>query len=128
MIATEAKISGIDETRKEYYDYLSAIYGEIASYLKIQDGTVNSQKLEMMFGKTTSSFVYWNESRQEMSEEAKMNMLKGSVRKYRLKEQGEKYLMTEDQDDKAFGRLSENMKLAGYRFDPKDRAFVRDVK
>ena len=128
MIATEARISGIDEIRKEYYDYLSSIYGEIASYLKIQDGTVNSQKLEMMFGKTTSSFVYWNESRQEMSEEAKMNMLKGSVRKYRLKEQGEKYLMTEDQDDKAFGRLSENMKLAGYRYDPKDRAFVRDVK
>ena len=38
MIATEAKISGIDETRREYYDYLSSIYGEIATYLKIQDG------------------------------------------------------------------------------------------
>ena len=63
MIATEAQISGLDQTRKEYYDYLSEIYGEIATYLKIQDGAVNSQKLELMFEKTASPFVYWNESR-----------------------------------------------------------------
>ena len=63
MIATEAQISGLDQTRKEYYDYLSSIYGEIATYLKIQDGAVNAQKLELMFEKTASPFVYWNESR-----------------------------------------------------------------
>ena len=134
MIATEASISGIDETRKEYYDYLSSIYGEIATYLKIQDGSVNSQKLELMFEKTASPFVYWNESRskdavkQTMSDEARMNLLKGLERKYHLKQSGEKYLITEMLKTEDFRRLSENMKLAGYRYDSKDRAFVRDVK
>ena len=134
MIAAEARISGIDETRKEYYDYLSEIYGEIATYLKIQDGAVNSQKLELMFEKTASPFVYWNESRsnntgkQTMSDEARMNLLKGLERKYHLKQSGEKYLITEMLKTEDFRRLSENMKLAGYRYDSKDRAFVRDVK
>ncbi len=134
MIATEARISGIDETRKEYYDYLSSIYGEIATYLKIQDGSVNSQKLELMFEKTASPFVYWNESRsknavkQTMSDEARMNLLKGLERKYHLKQSGEKYLITEMLKTEDFRRLSENMKLAGYRYDSKDRAFVRDAK
>ena len=134
MIATEARISGIDETRKEYYDYLSEIYGEIATYLKIQDGSVNAQKLELMFEKTASPFVYWNESRsnnarkQTMSDEARMNLLKGLERKYHLKQSGEKYLITEMLKTEDFRRLSENMKLAGYRYDSKDRAFVRDVK
>ena len=133
MIATEARISGIDETRKEYYDYLSSIYGEIATYLKIQDGSVNSQKLELMFEKTASPFVYWNESRsknavkQTMSDEARMNLLKGLERKYHLKQSGEKYLITEMLKTEDFRRLSENMKLAGYRYDSKDRAFVRDA-
>ena len=62
MIATEAQISGLDQTRKEYYDYLSSIYGEIATYLKIQDGSVNAQKLELMFEKTASPYVYWREA------------------------------------------------------------------
>ena len=134
MIATEASISGIDSTRKEYYDYLSSIYGEIATYLKIQDGSVNAQKLELMFEKTASPFVYWNESRskdavkQTMSDEARMNLLKGLERKYHLKQSGEKYLITEMLKTEDFRRLSENMKLAGYRYDSKDRAFVRDVK
>ena len=134
MIATEAQISGFDQTRKEYYDYLSEIYGEIATYLKIQDGSVNSQKLELMFEKTASPFVYWNESRskdavkQTMSDEARMNLLKGLERKYHLKQSGEKYLITEMLKTEDFRRLSENMKLAGYRYDSKDRAFVRDVK
>ena len=134
MIATEASISGIDSTRKEYYDYLSEIYGEIATYLKIQDGSVNAQKLELMFDKTASPFVYWNESRskdavkQTMSDEARMNLLKGLERKYHLKQSGEKYLITEMLKTEDFRRLSENMKLAGYRYDSKDRAFVRDVK
>ena len=134
MIATEASISGIDSTRKEYYDYLSSIYGEIATYLKIQDGAVNAQKLELMFEKTASPFVYWNESRskdavkQTMSDEARMNLLKGLERKYHLKQSGEKYLITEMLKTEDFRRLSENMKLAGYRYDSKDRAFVRDVK
>ena len=134
MIATEAQISGLDQTRKEYYDYLSEIYGEIATYLKIQDGAVNAQKLELMFEKTASPFVYWNESRskdavkQTMSDEARMNLLKGLERKYHLKQSGEKYLITEMLKTEDFRRLSENMKLAGYRYDSKDRAFVRDVK
>ena len=134
MIATEAQISGLDQTRKEYYDYLSEIYGEIATYLKIQDGSVNAQKLELMFDKTASPFVYWNESRskdavkQTMSDEARMNLLKGLERKYHLKQSGEKYLITEMLKTEDFRRLSENMKLAGYRYDSKDRAFVRDVK
>ena len=124
----------MDQTRKEYYDYLSEIYGEIATYLKIQDGAVNAQKLELMFEKTASPFVYWNESRskdavkQTMSDEARMNLLKGLERKYHLKPSGEKYLITEMLKTEDFRRLSENMKLAGYRYDSKDRAFVRDVK
>ena len=134
MIATEAQISGLDQTRKEYYDYLSEIYGEIATYLKIQDGSVNAQKLELMFEKTASPFVYWNESRskdavkQTMSDEARMNLLKGLERKYHLKQSGEKYLITEMLKTEDFRRLSENMKLAGYRYDSTNRSFGRDVK
>ena len=134
MIATEARISGIDETRKEYYDYLSSIYGEIASYLKIWDGMVNAQKLELMFEKTASPFVYWNESRsrndsrQEMSEEKRMSLLKALAAKYKLRVSEDKFFTTSRLEREDYERLSENMKLAGYRYDSKDRAFVRDVK
>lgn len=134
MIATEARISGIDETRKEYYDYLSSIYGEIASYLKIWDGMVNAQKLELMFEKTASPFVYWNESRsrndsrQEMSEEKRMSLLKALAAKYKLRVSDDKFFTTSRLEREDYERLSENMKLAGYIYDPKDRAFVRDVK
>ena len=71
MIATEARISGIDDTRKEYYDYLSEIYGEISSYLKITDGMVNAQKLELMFDKTASPLVYWREARERKPDAVK---------------------------------------------------------
>jgi hypothetical protein len=134
LIATEARISGIDETRKEYYDYLSSIYGEIASYLKIWDGMVNAQKLELMFEKTASPFVYWNESRsrndsrQEMSEEKRMSLLKALAAKYKLRASEDKFFTTSRLEREDYERLSENMKLAGYRYDSKDRAFVRDVK
>ena len=134
MIATEARISGIDETRKEYYDYLSSIYGEIATYLKIQDGSVNSQKLELIFDKTASPFVYWNESRsrseirQAISEEKKMSLLKALATKYKLKISEDKFSITSRFETEEFKRLSENMKLAGYRYDSKNRAFVRDAK
>ena len=134
MIATEARISGIDETRKEYYDYLSSIYGEIATYLKIQDGAVNAQKLELMFDKTASPYVYWNESRtrnearQSISEEKRMSLLKALAAKYKLKISEDKFLITSRLETEEFKRLSENMKLAGYRYESKDRAFVRDVK
>jgi hypothetical protein len=134
LIATEARISGIDETRKEHYDYLSSIYGEIARYLKIQDGSVNSQKLELMFDKTASPFVYWNESRsrseirQAISEEKKMSLFKALATKYKLKISEDKFSITSRLETEEFKRLSENMKLAGYRYDSKDRAFVRDVK
>ena len=134
MIATEASISGIDSTRKEYYDYLSSIYGEIATYLKIQDGAVNSQKLELMFEKTASPFVYWNESRsrsdsrQSISDEKRMSLLKALAAKYKLKISEDKFLITLRLETEEFKRLSENMKLAGYRYESKDRAFVRDVK
>ena len=134
MIATEAQISGLDQTRKEYYDYLSSIYGEIATYLKIQDGAVNSQKLELMFEKTASSFVYWNESRsrnetrQSISDEKRMSLLKALATKYKLKISEDKFLITSRLETEEFKRLSENMKLAGYRYESKDRAFVRDVK
>ena len=134
MSATETRISGIDETRKEYYDYLSSIYGEIASYLKIWDGMVNAQKLELMFEKTASPFVYWNESRsrndsrQEMSEEKRMSLLKALAAKYKLRASEDKFFTTSRLEREDYERLSENMKLAGYRYDSKDRAFVRDVK
>ena len=134
MIATEARISGIDETRKEYYDYLSSIYGEIATYLKITDGSMNAQKLELMFEKTASPFVYWNESRsrndsrQEMSEEKRMSLLKALAAKYKLRPSEDKFFTTSRLEREDYERLSENMKLAGYRYDSKDRAFVRDVK
>ena len=134
MIVTEARISGIDEIRKEYYDYLSSIYGEIATYLKIQDGAVNAQKLELMFDKTASPFVYWNESRsrnearQSISDEKRMSLLKALAAKYKLKISEDKFVITSRLETEEFKRLSENMKLAGYRYDSKDRAFVRDVK
>ena len=134
MIVTEARISGIDEIRKEYYDYLSSIYGEIATYLKIQDGAVNAQKLELMFDKTASPFVYWNESRsrnearQSISDEKRMSLLKALATKYKLKISEDKFFITLRLETEEFKRLSENMKLAGYRYDSKDRAFVRDVK
>ena len=134
MIVTEARISGIDVTRKEYYDYLSEIYGEIATYLKIQDGAVNAQKLELMFDKTASPFVYWNESRsrnearQSISDEKRMSLLKALATKYKLKISEDKFFITLRLETEEFKRLSENMKLAGYRYDSKDRAFVRDVK
>ena len=134
MIVTEARISGIDVTRKEYYDYLSEIYGEIATYLKIQDGAVNAQKLELMFERTASPFVYWNESRtrnearQSISDEKRMSLLKALAAKYKLKISEDKFFITSRLETEEFKRLSENMKLAGYRYDSKDRAFVRDVK
>ena len=134
MIATEAQISGLDQTRKEYYDYLSSIYGEIATYLKIQDGSVNAQKLELMFEKTASPFVYWNESRtknetrQSISDEKRMSLLKALAAKYKLRNSENKFFITSRLETEEFKRLSENMKLAGYRYDSKDRAFVRDVK
>ena len=134
MIATEARISGIDESRKEYYDYLSSIYGEIATYLKIQDGSVNAQKLELMFEKTASPFVYWNESRsrnetrQSISDEKRMSLLKALATKYKLKTSEDKFFITSRLETEEFRRLSENMKLAGYRYDSASRAFVRDVK
>ena len=121
MIATEAKISGIDDIRKEYYDYLSTIYGEISSYLKITDGMVNSEKLELMFEKTASPFVYWNESRsrndsrQEMSEEKRMSLLKALAAKYKLRASEDKFFTTSRLEREDYERLSENMKLAGYR-------------
>ena len=134
MIATEAKISGIDETRKEYYDYLSAIYGEISSYLKIMDGMVNAQKLELMFDKTASPLVYWlesrnrNEGKKTMSDEKRMSLLKALAAKYKLRESEDKFFITLRLETEEFKRLSENMKLVGYRYDSKDKAFVRDVK
>ena len=134
MIATEARISGIDESRKEYYDYLSSIYGEIATYLKIQDGAVNAQKLELMFDKIASPFVYWNESRtrnearQSISDEKRMSLLKALATKYKLKISEDKFFITSRLETEEFKRLSENMKLARYRYESKDRAFVRDVK
>ena len=134
MIATEAQISGLDQTRKEYFDYLSSIYGEIATYLKIQDGAVNAQKLELMFEKTASPLVYWNESRsrsdsrQPISDEKRMSLLKALATKYKLKTSEDKFFITSRLETEEFRRLSENMKLAGYRYDSKDRAFVRDVK
>lgn len=134
MIATEARISGINESRKEYYDYLSSIYGEIATYLKIQDGSVNAQKLELMFEKTASPFVYWNESRsrnetrQSISDEKRMSLLKALATKYKLKISEDKFVITSRLETEEFKRLSENMKLAGYRYDSASRAFVRDVK
>lgn len=129
MIATEAGISGIDGDRKRYYDYLASIFREIWDYLKIQDGSVNPQKLELMFDRTVSPYVYWLKENQEkneqgMSEEKKMTLLKSLAAKYKLKVSEDKFLITSRLEAEDFKRLSENMRIAGYRYDSKERAFV----
>ena len=123
-----------DNTRKEYYEYMSTVYEEISDFLRDRDGAVNPQKLELMFEKTASPYVYWNESRNAgkardgMSDDKKTELLESLVKKYRLKIQGDNYLISERLETEDFKRLSGNMKLAGYRYEIKARAFVRDVK
>lgn len=129
MIATEAKISGIDETRRQYYDYLSTIYGEISSYLKITDGMVNAQKLGLMFEKATSPFVYWKENhkaaaQQAMPDDKREELLQKLQRKYGLMKIGDAYQMGNYLTDPKFHQLKDSMKLAGYAYNPKEKAFV----
>ena len=123
-----------DRTRKGYYEYLSIVYEEISDFLRDRDGAVNPQKLELMFEKTASPYVYWlkeNQERQvqkEMNPEARETLLKSLERKYHLISEDGKYFITGILSSDDFRRLNENMKIAGYRYDSKDRAFVRDVK
>ena len=63
-----------------------------------------------------------------MSDDRKTELLESLVKKYRLKIQGDNYLISERLDTEDFKRLSGNMKLAGYRYEIKARAFVRDVR
>ena len=126
-------MSGSDE-RLEYYEYLNTIYEEIAEFIRKKDGTLNTQKLEMMFEKTASPYVYWLKENQsqsvqrEMDPKARETLLKSLERKYRLTVDDGKYSINRSLSDEDFKRLNENMKIAGYRYDSKDRAFVRDVK
>ena len=123
-----------DRTRKEYYEYMSIVYEEISDFLRERDGAVNPQKLELMFEKTASPYVYWlkeNQERQvqkEMNPEARKTLLKSLERKYHLISEDGKYFITGILSSDDFRRLNENMKIAGYRYDSKDRAFVRDVR
>ena len=123
-----------DSTRKEYYEYLNAVYEEIAEFLREKDGAMNPHKLEMMFEKTASPFVYWNEARatnslkQGMSDDTRTDLMKKLTEKYHLKQSGDKYIITQRLETEDFRRLSENMRIAGFRYESKDRAFVRDVK
>ena len=149
MIATEAQISGLDQTRKEYYDYLSEIYGEIATYLKIQDGAVNAQKLELMFEKTASPYVYWREAKDrhgegktnsdaapgssgpvnkqgsgsKLSAEEAAKLLGALKTKYGLQESGEDYRLTKGLPPESFETLSKAMKDAGYVYSRDSRSF-----
>ena len=124
----------IEKSRREYYRYLSQIYGEISEFLRSEGGAVNAQKLEMMFEKTASPYVYWLKENQsqsvqrEMDPETRGTLLKSLERKYRLTVDDGKYSINGILSGEDFKRLNENMKIAGYRYDSKDRAFVRDVK
>lgn len=126
-------MSGSDE-RLEYYEYLNTIYEEIAEFIRKKDGTLNTQKLEMMFEKTASPYVYWLKENQsqsvqrEMDPKARETLLKSLEKKYQLIIQDGKYFIKGILSSDDFRRLNENMKIAGYRYDSKDRAFVRDVK
>ena len=152
MIATEARISGIDETRKEYYDYLSSIYGEIATYLKIQDGAVNAQKLELMFDKTASPLVYWREAKErerkpeqgkdkpasaqapagkqgsasKLSGEEAAKLLGALTAKYGLQKSGDEYRLTKGLTPEGFETLRKAMMDAGYAYSRDSRSFRRD--
>ena len=124
----------IEKSRKEYYRYLNQIYEEISEFLRSEDGAVNAQKLEMMFEKTASPYVYWLKENQsqsvqrEMDPETRGTLLKSLERKYRLTVDDGKYFINGTLSGEDFKRLNENMKIAGYKYDSKDRAFVRDVK
>ena len=126
-------MSGSDE-RLEYYEYLNTIYEEISEFIRKKDGTLNTQKLEMMFEKTASPYVYWLKENQsqsvqrEMDPETRGTLLKSLERKYRLTVDDGKYSINGTLSGEDFKRLNENMKIAGYKYDSKDRAFVRDVK
>jgi effector-binding domain-containing protein len=80
----------IEKSRKDYYRYLNQIYEEISEFLRSEDGAVNAQKLEMMFEKTASPYVYWlkenhePQAQTEMSPEARATLLKSLERKYHL--------------------------------------------
>ena len=124
----------IEKSRKEYYRYLNQIYEEISEFLRSEDGAVNAQKLEMMFEKTASPYVYWVKENQsqsvqrEMDPETRDTLLKSLQKKYQLIIQDGKYFINGTLSGEDFKRLNGNMKIAGYRYDSKDRAFVRDVK
>ena len=124
----------IEKSRREYYRYLNQIYEEISEFLRSEDGAVNAQKLEMMFEKTASPYVYWLKENHEpqvqteMSPEARATLLKSLERKYHLIVEEGEYFIKGILSGEDFKRLNENMKIAGYRYDSKDRAFVRDVK
>ena len=126
-------MSGSDE-RLEYYEYLNTIYEEIAEFIRKKDGTLNTQKLEMMFEKTASPYVYWlkenheQQAQTEMNPEARATLLKSLERKYHLIVEEGKYFIKGILSGEDFKRLNENMKIAGYRYDSNDRAFVRDEK
>ena len=124
----------IEKSRKEYYRYLNQIYEEISEFLRSEDGAVNAQKLEMMFEKTASPYVYWVKENQsqsvqrEMDPETRDTLLKSLQKKYQLIIQDGKYFINGTLSGEDFKRLNGNMKIAGYRYDSKDRAFVTDVK
>lgn len=124
----------IEKSRREYYHYLSQIYEEISEFLRSEDGAVNAQKLEMMFEKTASPYVYWLKENQsqsvqrEMDPKARETLLKSLEKKYQLIIQDGKYFIKGILSGEDFKRLNENMKIAGYKYDSKDRAFVTDVK
>lgn len=136
MITTDARISGIDTERQRYYDYLNTIYREISEYLKVQDGVINAEKLQLMFDKTASPFVYWLESKsreeakKEMGDEKRMTLLKALEAKYNLRasEDRNRFFITSRLENDDFRRLSDNMKLVGFHYDAKERAFVRSVE
>lgn len=89
-----------------------------------------------MFDKTASPFVYWQEAKsreaaaREMGDEKKLTLLKALESKYKLRssEDRSRFFITSRLENDDFRRLSENMRLVGYRYDAKERAFVRDMK
>ncbi len=146
MIATEVSISGIPQDELEYMEYLNRHYAMVYDFLKIKDGSVNAEKLRLFFEKMTSPFVYWKQNRTtgevvqsatgepqhakaddgpvELSEAKRKELLDKLTEKYGLVRKGSSYETTKYLKEGNFNVLRDAMKVAGFHYDSKIRAFV----
>ncbi len=82
-----------------------------------------------MFDKAASPFACWQEGRKSsgMPAESNAGLPDDLEKRYRLKADGGKYMMTERLNLDEFRQLNERIKAAGYRYVRAERAFAREV-